>query len=158
MIQSIALSSHIPRLLNLSTPTSDHIPFLLKFTRIDNLPYRSFFFERCWLCFQEAKDIMHTGHSIPFTTNPDKDLSHKFKSVRATLNHGQDPNFRGLLIYCKEQNTSFNSLIGRRKNDSSLPLNWDWGFTFKSTPYLAAIHETKWKQRYNINWLKNKDI
>jgi hypothetical protein len=63
-----ALTSHIPHLCDLPAPTSDHSPLFLQFKCIDNLPYRSFCFERFWLRFSEARDIVHEAwHSVAVT-------------------------------------------------------------------------------------------
>jgi exonuclease III len=56
-----SLTNLIPYLSDVPTATSDHVPITLKFHDQNRQRHRAFFFERHWLQFSEALDIVHTA-------------------------------------------------------------------------------------------------
>jgi hypothetical protein len=152
-----ALNTHIPFLSDLPTPTSDHVPLTLRFKDITNQRHRTFFFERHWLQFTEAQQIVHSEwHSVAVTNNPANDLLLKFKRVRHNITKWASCKFNG-----------FNKLLPRTKHILHLLDRVEEHRTLSQiefTPrvklrehayHLTSMQETKWRQRSAALWLKH---
>jgi hypothetical protein len=97
---------HIPCLTDLPTTTSDHAPLILTFKKNDTNTYRFFHFERHWLKYEEAAQVVHAAwNSVPTLNNPAICLTRKFKQVQKAIQTWANKKFNG-----------YNKLIKRTKH------------------------------------------
>jgi hypothetical protein len=105
----------------------------------------------------EAKDLVHTAwHSIPITSNIANDLLRKFAKVRRKMTSWANKKYHGLkhMLQRTKYVIQLLDIIEEVRTlfDHELKLRID----LRTHAYnLAGIQEAKWKQHFNVNWLKH---
>jgi hypothetical protein len=90
------LTTHAPYLIDLSVTTSDHIPLLLRFKKIDGTQSRSYRFEKFWFMSDETREIiLRAWHSVQLIPNIALNIIKKFNKVRKEIMAWEKTKFRG---------------------------------------------------------------